>query len=247
MIKAILFDLDDTLLGNSMDGFMRRYFGLLGAYARPILDEKTFLAYLLQSTQAVIRNDDPASTNADVFWANFEQLSGLRRADLEPFFARFYETEFGRLRELTQARPEAVELVRESFDRGLQVVIATNPLFPRTAIEQRLEWAGVPASDYPYALVTTYETMHAAKPRPAYYREILSVIGRAPDEALMVGDDWDNDVVPAAATGLYAYWINETDESPDPALIRGRGTLAALLRELARGLLLQPATDGVAP
>ena len=31
MLRAILFDLDDTLLGNDTESFMRRYFALLPA------------------------------------------------------------------------------------------------------------------------------------------------------------------------------------------------------------------------
>ena len=96
--------------------------------------------------------------------------------------------------------------MRAAFARGLAVIIATNPLFPTTAIEQRLAWAGVPVDEYPYALVTTYENMHAAKPQPAYYREILAAIDCPPDRALMVGDDWKNDIAPAAAVGLHTFW-----------------------------------------
>ena len=174
-IQAVLLDLDDTLLGNNTAEFMKRYFALLGEYARPVMDNETFLPHLIQATQAAIRNTDPAHTNAEVFWANFESLTGGRRVELEPFFSRFYETEFVQLQQATIVRPAAVHLVRAAFARGLAVIIATNPLFPTTAIEQRLAWAGVPVDEYPYALVTTYENMHAAKPQPAYYREILAL------------------------------------------------------------------------
>lgn len=237
-IQAILLDLDDTLLGNNTAEFMKRYFGLLGEYARPVMDNATFLPHLIQATQATIRNTDPAHTNAEVFWANFEALTGGRRSDLEPFFSRFYETEFARLRPSTLVRPAAVHLVRAAFERGLAVVVATNPLFPATAIEQRLAWAGVPVDEYPYALVTTYENMHAAKPQPAYYREILTAIDCPPERAVMVGDDWKNDIAPAAALGLYTYWIAPIDaEPPDATLLNGQGSLDVLAELVAGGWL----------
>lgn len=244
MIQALLLDLDDTLLGNNVETFMRRYFGLLSTYARPLFDADTFLPHLIQATQAMIRNTDPGQTNAEVFWRAFEQLTGGRRAELEPFFSRFYETEFEQLRSSTVARPAAATLVRTATDKGHAVVIATNPLFPAMAIEKRLEWAGIPATEFPYALVTAYENMHAAKPQPAYYREILSVIGCPPDQALMAGDDWRNDITPAAAVGLHTWWIT-TDEAsqdetaPDLALVRGYGTLDALAERVASGWLQQ--------
>jgi FMN phosphatase YigB (HAD superfamily) len=142
------------------------------------------------------------------------------------------------LRASTILRPAAVDLISAAFDRGLAVVIATNPLFPRLAIERRLEWAGIPVGQYDYALVTTYENMHAAKPQPAYYREILEVTGSEPREALMVGDDWRNDIAPAAAAGLFTYWIAPDDApAPDAGLIHGRGSLDALAQSIAGGWL----------
>ena len=238
MIRAILFDLDDTLLGNDTESFMKRYFALLSDYAGPVMDSETFLPHLIQATQATIRNTDPNQSNAEVFWANFEALTGGRRADLEPFFRSFYETHFARLRPSVVVRPVAARLVRAAFDRGLAVVIATNPLFPATAIEQRLAWAGVPVTEYPYALVTTYENMHAAKPQTAYYREILAAINCPPEQAIMVGDDWKNDIAPAAALGLYTYWIAATDAAaPDPALPSGQGSLDTFADLVAAGWL----------
>lgn len=238
MIKALLLDLDDTLLGNNTRTFMDHYFALLSEYARPVLDQETFLPSLIQSTQATIVNTDPASTNAEVFWANFEALTGGRRAELEPFFWRFYETQFPRLQASTTFRPAAAELVRAAFDRDLAVVIATNPLFPQTAIEQRLAWAGVPVTEFPYALVTSYEYMHATKPQPAYYREILDTIGCAPEEAVMAGDDWKNDIAPAATVGILTYWITDgAGAPPESSVIRGMGTLNDLTHLVITGEL----------
>ncbi len=237
-IQAILLDLDDTLLGNNTAEFMKRYFALLGEYARLLMDNATFLPHLIQATEATIRNTDPSMTNAEVFWDNFEALTGGRRSELEPFFSRFYESEFVRLQPSTLMRPAAAHLVRAAFERGLAVVIATNPLFPATAIEQRLVWAGVPVDAHPYALVTTYENMHAAKPQPAYYREILATIDCPPGRALMVGDDWKNDIAPAAALGLYTYWVAPTDvEPPAPKLLNGQGSLDDLAALVAGGWL----------
>ncbi len=240
MIKALLLDLDDTLLGNDIDTFLKGYFALLSAYAQSVFNDAAFLPHLMQATQAMIADTDPRHTNDQVFWQAFEGLTGSRRAELEPFFQRFYDTEFAQLRPFTVARPAAASLVSAAIDNGLAVVIATNPLFPRVAIEQRLEWAGIAVGEYDYALVTTYENMHAAKPQPAYYREILAAVGLPPDQALMVGDDWRNDITAAAAAGLHTYWIAAADATPpDPTLISGQGTLDDLLTLVAGDWLEQ--------
>lgn len=240
-IDAILFDLDDTLLGNNMDTFLQSYFPLLAAYARPIIDGDRFLPELIQATQAMINNADPGLTNRDVFWDVFCQRNGLQRDEVEPFFAEFYRSQFSQLEATTQRRPEAASIVRWCMDRGLKVVVATNPLFPLDAIEQRLAWAGVPVDAFEYDLVTGYENMHSAKPHGAYYQEILTGIGVEAGRALMVGDDWHNDIAPASRLGLYTFWVLPNGASrPDDGLEPDdQGTMTDLLRKLTDGWLVQ--------
>jgi FMN phosphatase YigB (HAD superfamily) len=236
-LEAILFDLDDTLLGNDMDVFLRGYFPLLAAYARPVVDSDKFLPELMHATQAMIDSDDPELTNREVFWRVFCERNELDQEEVEPFFARFYRERFGALEPTTERRPEAARIVRWCLDRGLKVVVATNPLFPLDAIEQRLAWAGVPVDQFEFDLVTGYENMHAAKPRGAYYREILSAVGAQAERSLMVGDDWQNDIVPASELGFHTYWIAAPDEpAPDDHIEPdGRGTLGDLFQKLEGG------------
>ena len=120
---------------------------------------------------------------------------------------QFYAEDFRQLQYLVRARPEAQQIVKSTKDRGLRIVLATNPMFPLTAIIQRLEWAGLRASDFTH--VTTLENSHACKPHARYFTEVLSLIGVEPREALMIGDDWQLDIAPAMALSLHAYWLNE--------------------------------------
>jgi FMN phosphatase YigB (HAD superfamily) len=111
----------------------------------------------------------------------------------------------------------------------LDVIVATNPLFPRPPIEQRLAWADLAVTEFDYTLVTSYEVMHATKAHPAYYREILTLIGRPPEACLMVGDHWEWDIARAAEVGISAYWITDHTEKPAAALpLVGQGSLKDL-------------------
>lgn len=241
MLQAVLLDLDDTLLGNSMDTFMPRYFSLLGQYAEQLFDREQFLREWLICTQGVIHNTDSTLSNRDVFWTLFRERSGFDPVALEPFFEPFYRNEFRQLQVATERRPIAADFIRSCFEQKLQVVIATNPLFPRVAIEERLAWAGVPVTEFDYDLVTTYENMHFTKPHPAYYREILEMIDCPPTAALMVGDDWKNDVVPAAEVGLFTYWIAPEEATPpDETVVTGYGSLAQLHEQLQAGWWRRP-------
>jgi HAD superfamily hydrolase (TIGR01549 family) len=222
MLKAILFDLDDTLIGNSMETFVPAYFQALTRYVAQLIPPERLVSELLRCTREMEANDGTGPTNEERFAAAFFPAVGHEPEELKPVFERFYAEEFQKLRGLTRTLPEARPLVEWAFERGLQVAIATNPLFPRSPIEQRLEWAGVPVTDFDYALVTSYENMHATKAHPAYYREILAQLGRQPGDCLMVGDDWKRDIAPAASVGIPGYWITNSSDAP-PALPPGRG------------------------
>ena len=212
--KVILFDLDDTLLGNKMDVFLQAYFPLFAEYVNHVIDGSLFLSELMYATQEMIANTDQSMTNREVFWSIFSQRTDLDQDKFEPYTKNFYLERFGELESYTSRRPSAERLMSYLFTKELPVVIATNPLFPQEAIEQRLDWAGVSTRFFQYALVTSYEIMHSAKPHPEFYREILDTVGFQAENALMVGDDWENDIVPAKSLGMQTYWICDPVENP---------------------------------
>lgn len=239
MIKAVLFDLDDTLLENNMDRFLAHYLPMLAEYMGDLVDPDLFVRELLASTQIMLAHQDTSVSNEEAFWSTFCGRTGMERARLEPQLNKFYREEFGRLRSITRRRPAAAQSVRICLERKLKVVVATNPLFPRSAVEQRMAWAGVPANEFDFALITTYENMHAAKPHPAYYQEILDWVGVQASEALMVGDDWRNDIVPANRLAMHTYWVSSGCEAqPEPPVtLDGCGSLDDLAACLSDGWL----------
>ena len=229
MLRAVLFDLDDTLLGNSMDTFLPAYFEALTRYMHHLIPPERLMRKLRRGTDAMNNDRSHTRTNQEAFVSVFYSALDHDRAGLEMAFERFYVEEFPRLQPLTRRRSEARFLVSSALEHRLQVAVATNPLFPRIAVEQRLAWAGVPVDEFSYALVTTYETMHTTKSSPLYYQEILERLDVRPDRALMVGDNWDMDVVPASSVGLNVYWISDRDEVPaSPSSLIGCGTLSEL-------------------
>jgi FMN phosphatase YigB (HAD superfamily) len=230
--KAILFDLDGTLLDSNMGTFLPQYFSRLAARVAHIAPPKAFIAHLLEATEAMMANDGRA-TNEDVFSAAFYPFAGHTRAELEPIFMDFYERDFPGLGEFTRRKPEARAVVQLAFALGYRVAIATNPLFPETAIRQRMVWAGV--DDLPYAWVTTYENSRCCKPNLCYFDAIAAHLGLPAEQCLVVGDE-DMDMV-AARAGFATYLVPSaaTALSPDTPEPMQRGSLAefaALLETL---------------
>ncbi len=222
-MKAILFDLDGTLIANSMETFLPAYFSALVKKVRTLVPSDQFISQLKSSTAAMIRNNDPERTNADIFAADFFPKIGLPREKLMPIFEDFYAREYRDLRAYVQPVQTAREIISSALGRKHPVVIATNPLFPRIAIDQRLEWGNL--HDFDYALVTDYETMHASKPNPQYYREIALRIGVDPSECIMVGNDVEQDITPARKIGMKTFWVTDAGGLPTDVASNWRGTL----------------------
>ncbi len=238
-LKALLLDLDDTLLGNAMETFLPAYFEAMTAFVTEIRPPQRLVGQLIAATRTMDRNDGTGRTNQEVFTEAFFNGLGVARRDFEPVFERFYAEAFPMLEPLTTPRAAAPGIVGWARDRGLQVAIATNPMFPRTAIEQRMAWGGVGIDRFAFDLVTSYENCRATKSNPAYYRGILEDLGRSADECLMVGDNWDWDIVHSSLVGIPGYWISsDSVPIPDPSIpLVARGSLDQLLALAENGAL----------
>jgi len=196
-----------------MDTFIPAYLQALSEHLAPSIPAEDLVSTLMSGTMAMMDNNLPDRTLKQVFDQAFYPSLGINEHDHKDKFDTFYTDEFPNLRHLTQFRPEAVSTIEEAFHRGYNVAIATNPLFPRTAILQRLEWAGLSPQIYPFRLIPSYETYHFAKPNTAFFTETLACLGWSADPVVMVGDDFDHDIAPARLLGIGNYWITDVDHA----------------------------------
>lgn len=209
MTLTLLLDLDGTLLDNNMDSFLEGYLAAFSRHVRQVIDPGVFVTELLSATRKMVANHAPNQTLEQVFDAAFYPSIGKSKQDLRGIIDSFYHEVFPTLKAVTKPKPEAVSLVKAAFERGYHVCIATNPLFPLTAIEQRLDWAGLPVSEYPFLLVPSYETFHFAKPNPAYYTEFLGIASPSAGPVVMVGNDPVSDIAAANQAGLATFWLDD--------------------------------------
>ncbi len=260
MIQAVLIDLDDTLLDNKMEHFLPAYFQSLGGYLSDRVEPDKMLVELLAGTQEMLVNLDPTRSLERAFSDHFYPAIGYKEESLREHLEMFYRQVFPGLKDLTAVRPEARTFIDALLHQDMDIAIATNPLFPRLAVEERLRWAGTPAEDIPFAIITSFEEFHFAKPHPEYYAEILGRLGVGPQDAVMIGNDPPADLEPAQRLGIDVFhlaeqpdpgfpggdfeqaltWlaeemdVNHRDNAKSPAAIlaRARGHLAALITML---------------
>jgi FMN phosphatase YigB (HAD superfamily) len=215
---TLLVDMDGTLLDIDKKEFLAGYLQAFGQHVSDRFDPETFTKALLDGTVKMVLNNRPDRTLKEVFDSYFYPALGVEEEDIRDLIERFYVEKYSRLREITKERSEAVKLVEEAVRRGYQVVIATNPLFPKTALQQRLEWAGLDPENGQIALLPSYETFHFVKPNPVFFAECLALLGWPEGPVVMVGNDFQADIFPAQKIGLPTFY---TPDASQPALESG--------------------------
>lgn len=192
-ITTVLFDLDGTLLPMDQDAFIKAYFGGLARKLAPHgYDKDELIGAIWSGTKAMVINDG-STTNESAFWNVFTKTFGNKALEDIYLFDEFYANDFCRVKASCGFSPKAHQTIQKVKELGFRVALATNPFFPSTATEQRIEWAGLSHSDF--ELVTTYENSHSCKPNLNYYKEIMAKLGVCAEECLMVGNDVGEDMI----------------------------------------------------
>lgn len=207
MTFTLLLDLDDTLLQNPLDKFLPAYVHALADHLAQYVSPEKMIPQLMHATDRMISKADGCETLETTFDEDFYFPLGLQKEQLGEVLLDFYEKRYDELRSITSPVSFSRTLIEHALKNGWRIVIATNPLFPRIAVVKRLEWAGIPASDYPYDLITAYENMHFSKPHSAYYAEILGQLGWEEGLSAMVGNSLTDDLLPSSALGIPGYYL----------------------------------------
>lgn len=205
MLKAILFDLDGTLLPLDLEVFVHKYFESLVPFFAHKVEPKLFIKELKKATEAMINNTGTLS-NEEVFMEKFLPAVEKGKEEMYPMFEEFYLTKFPQLKEYAGHSALAEQIVGQVVTKGYKVALATNPIFPEMATRHRMEWAGVAQIDWD--LVTTYENSGFSKPNPKYFSEVCSKLDVLPQECLMVGNDVQEDLV-AGTIGMQTYLVTD--------------------------------------
>ena len=205
-IKAVLFDLDGTLLPMNMDEFTTGYFGMLAKKLEPYgYEARTLVDAIWNGTAAMVKNNQEC-TNEDAFWNKFAEILGEHVINDKAVFEDFYANEFQQAIKFCYPTALANASVKLCKQLGLRTVLATNPIFPDIATRSRISWAGLELSDF--ELYTTYEKETSCKPNLAYYHSILERIGLQPEECIMVGNDVAEDMI-ASKLGMKVFLITD--------------------------------------
>ena len=212
MGNTILFDLDGTLVPFRQDEFINTYLEALVRRLRPMgYDGDKLVQALWKGVGAMVKNEG-AVTNRQLFWEVFTKELGIQALALESLLDDFYAREFDEVRATLREDADRGALIHSLREKSYTLVLATNPVFPKVAVETRLRWVGLTGADFDY--MTTYENSRRSKPDPAYYQDILTKIGRRGEECLMIGNNPVDDMS-ARSLGLSVCLVTDYLENPD--------------------------------
>ena len=205
MINTVLFDLDGTILPMNLEKFLNSYFKNLAIYLKDYIDPNKLSGIMMECTNLMIANTSPIP-NQDIFMARFNELV---EGDIEFYkqeFSNFYDSLFQEVRSTTWENEDIKKSVQNLKEKGYNIVLATNPLFPMKANHHRVRWAGLTPDDFSY--ISCYEENSYCKPNIEFYKEVLTNINKYPEECIMVGNDSYEDMI-AKELGIKTYLITD--------------------------------------
>lgn len=218
MIKTVMFDLDGTLLPFVQDEFVKLYFNGLCKKLAPLgYDPNKLVKVVWKGTEAMILNDG-SRTNCEAFWELFH-TAFPDLPDAEPLCDDFYTKEFDAVKACLKYVPDHKPMIERLKAAGMNIVLATNPIFPMCAQETRMSWCGLSKSDFKY--VTSYENSSYCKPNPKYFTELLGKIGADPDECVMIGNSIREDILSVETLGIKSFFVDEFPENPENLDVSG--------------------------
>jgi FMN phosphatase YigB (HAD superfamily) len=204
-LSTIIFDLDGTLLGIDDQAFEMTYFKALAHEMQDLFEPKALVSIIWQATKITVADISDRS-NQEVFLEAMQNLCDHDPEMLWNRFMRFYEGPFDVLKEHIQPNPNMLKAVNHLYDHGYQLAIATNPLFPKLAVDKRIQWANLDSQKFQY--VSSFEGNASCKPQLKFYQEVIGALNVKAEHCLMVGNDPLEDMI-AKQMGMRTYLLED--------------------------------------
>lgn len=215
-IKAILFDLDDTLFDHrhsSREGLRavwKRYTCFQEMTLDEFEEEHSKLLERIHFSQVLVGKLSVEEARAERFKHAFINRGVEVDYQTAVNAAEIYRNAYQKVvRKVTGAEPLLKEL-KKTYKIG----IVTNNLIEEQV--QKLKNLGL--DGYVDTLVTSEEVGYT-KPHPLMFKTAMDRLGSIASETVMIGDSWEHDIAGAHSLGIKCLWLNLRKlECPDKTM-----------------------------
>jgi putative hydrolase of the HAD superfamily len=234
-VKALIFDLDDTLVVEKAAAAAALLATCELAAKRYDLDPQVLRATVRETCRELWHHHCPARTYAieigisswEALWSRFEgdneDLAALRtwapdyrRGSWHHALQAHGVEDIDLARELGETYPayrrqrhivyDDVHAALEAFRRTYRLALLTNG----TSDLQREKIAGAGIGGY-FEEILVAGDIGVAKPHPRIFETLLARLEIKPNEAIMLGDSQSKDIRGAQTVGMKAIWVNRAD------------------------------------
>ena len=218
MLRAVIFDMDETLIDWSRrEG---EWADVSREHLRPIYEYLKSEGYRLPALDKVVqiygdRTREAWNAMNPPHWECPPQFSVLHQVfadlglDLDELDLQRLDGLFA-WDAIPGVRPfaDAVEVLHTLRSAGLRTGLLTNAMMPMRMRDAELRAYGL--LDYLDVRLTAGD-IGKFKPHPEVFRVILQRLGVSPANAIFVGDSPQHDVAGAQAVGMRAIWVRRAD------------------------------------
>ena len=198
----LLCDLDGTLIdsGGLMVQFefiwrtlplMKRHQGWKAAYEA------------LKEGQEILKTPSSTQTNEERVIESFQKHLKLSKEEAKAELKMSLAQVFPKLKSHFGEIKDAAQFLKWAKDQ-YSLTLATNPVWSLDLVQMRMRWGGIDPAFFDR--VTTADRMHACKPCPEYYREVLAQESYEASDCLLIGNERKMDL-PATQVGIAVFLI----------------------------------------
>jgi len=205
-IEALLLDLDGTLLDIEVSFFLNTMVESMIEHFNDLVSPELFREGLVGGIDEIMADPRPeGENNEEGFYRAFQRITGLKPEVANGAFSAYYEQIFPRFEHFGSRIEGAHELILAASQNGYRLALATNPIFPRASVLERMRWGNL--SPDQFEVVTDMETTRSCKPQKEYFQDLSAALGVPPEKCLMVGNDVEQDLA-AGKVGMKTYLVD---------------------------------------
>lgn len=233
MLKAVIFDIDDTLY-DYIGANVVATEALIAYGAAKYGISKELFSEAIEKSKKIVKERIPtsASQHSRVLYCQCTlELLGINSVGDPAELEKVY---WGTLLEKMQNMAGAKEIVAWLKEQNIKIGICTD----MTAAVQHRKLVKIGIKEYVDAMVTS-EEVGMEKPNACMFNLVVQKLGVKPEECLMVGDNWRKDIQGAKALGIGGIWYNpkESNTQVEDRIWRVSNYTDGYMQEICRQLV----------